>query len=131
MDFWTVILLLLTLGSLGAAGFMFYLLRRADLEKARLEDFVIRIGQSVSDFRLRIDSLFEQSIHYYDETIYAFVDETKKVKQEIDAVLGEYDDLREYIIPELTKEEKQEQQEKELIGIVRNYPITRSIEAPK
>jgi len=125
MDFWHFFFIFTTLVSTGAAGICFVLLRRMDSDRARMENFVIRIGQTISDFKLKIDSLFQMSIHYYDETIYDFVENTKNVKKDIDEVLNEYEDLREFIVTEPTPEEKQAQEQYEVLGVVRPpiYPV--------
>lgn len=131
MDFWHVFLLITTCASLITAGICLYLLRKMDLEKARMENYLISISLVMSDYWNKIEALFEQSIHYYDETIFQFIESTKEVKLEIDKTLDQYEDLREYIVPIQTPEEKRANQEQELLGVVKNYPITKSLEVPK
>jgi hypothetical protein len=116
MDFWLIFFIFTTLIGFGAAGFLLHLLRKMDFERTRMEDFLIELSQVIADFKLKIDSLFKVSIHYYDETIYDFVESTKNVKLEIDKVLNEYDDLKEFIIPEAPPEEPTEV---DVLGVVK------------
>jgi len=128
MDSWHIILLITTIIGFSAGGVCLHLLRKMDFERIRMEDYLVAIGQVMSNFYSKIDSLFSQSIHYYDETIYQFVQSTKEVKIEIDKTLDEYEDLREFIVPVLSPEEKQQQQQVEVLGVVKPaiYPIRKT-----
>ena len=111
--------LVLAVLSSGGLGFCLYLLWRIDYERVRMESYLVSMSGTLTDFFLKIDSMFSQSIHYYDETIYAFIQDLKSLKNEMDDVLDEYDELREYIIKAPTDEEKADQQQKEILGVVR------------
>jgi type I site-specific restriction endonuclease len=130
MDNLAIFFLITTLIGGGVAGFCLYLLKKMDIQRIRMENYLVDISIVMSDYWEKIDALFSQSIHYYDETIYQFVESTKDVKNAIDKTLDEYDDLREFIVPIKTEKEKQDEQEKELIGVVKSYPITRALEVP-
>lgn len=124
MDFWHFFLLITTILGVGTAIVLIFILRKMDAERMRMEDYLVEISQVMSDYYGKISAMFSQSIHYYDETIYHFVESTKEVKETIDSTLDEYEDLREYIVPVQTPEEiNKDQQQKELLGVVRNYPI--------
>jgi len=119
MDFWHFLLLFLTITFGTGFTICLLLLRRMVFQQVRMENYLITIGQTMSDFYLKIDDLFSQSLHYYDETIYQFIEGIKAVKLEIDSTLDEYDDLREYIVPIPSSEEKFQNEEKEVLGVVR------------
>jgi len=125
MDFWHITLLTITIVSLGAAVFLFILLRRMDAERNRLESYLIDINEAIGLFRGKIDALFSMNIHYYDEVVYQFIEDTKEVKAEIDKVMLEYEDMAPYIFPEPLPPEEQE---KELLGVMRApiYPIRKA-----
>ena len=123
MDFWHVFLLLMVIVSSGVAIVLFILLRRMDAARALMESYLLDINEAIGTFRSRIDALFGMNIHYYDETVYQFIEDTKEVKGTIDKVMEEYEDLAPYIFPEPLPPEEQE---KEILGVMRRpiYPIT-------
>lgn len=126
MDWGYIILSILLVATTCSNFILLYLLRKMDIERVRMEEYVITIGQVMSEFYSKINEIFSQSIHYYDETIYQFVQDVKDVKEEIDGVLADYDDLKEFIVPVPTAEERVEQEQKEVLGIVKKgYPISR------
>jgi hypothetical protein len=126
MNLWTIIFLITTILGFIGLGICLKLLQRMYFEQIRMENYLIKVGTVMSDFYQRIDKLFSQSIHYYDDTIYEFIDNTKNVKKDIDDIFDEYDDLREYIVPELSPEEKVQQQQVEILGLIKpSIPIRR------
>ena len=88
-----------------------------------MESYLLDINEAIGSFRSKIDALFGMNIHYYDETVYQFIEDTKEVKHTIDKVMEEYEDLAPYIFPEPLPPEDQE---KEILGVMRRpiYPIT-------
>lgn len=127
MDFLHWIFLITSVLGIGFSLIAWLLLQKMDAERRRMEDYLVAIGYVMADYYQKIGSLFQQSIHYYDDTIYQFVESTKGVKQEIDDLLDEYEDLREFIVPVQSPEEMaKEQEQKEFLGVVRNYPIRRA-----
>ncbi len=101
----------------GTIIFLWVLLKRSDDHNIILENFLIDLNIIVSEYKNKIDSLFEMNIHYYDETIFNFVEDTKQLRTQINEILKKYEDLSEYIYPEQLKNTDYEQ--KELLGIVK------------
>jgi len=110
-------LLLICLLFSGTIIFLWILLRRSDDHNIILENFLIDLNTIIAEYKNKIDSLFEMNIHYYDETIFNFVEDTKQLREQINEILKKYEDLSEYIYPEQLKNADYEP--KELLGIVK------------
>ena len=80
----------------------------------KLENYTLDLNTIISDYYQKIKSLFDMSIHYYDETIFEFIESTKELKNNIDDCLSN-NDMQEAII-EITEEE----QPKEVLGVVKH-----------
>lgn len=110
----------IVIGLLAIGGAIGWLVAwRANKVIERMEDSFIDWNDAVGNFKMKIDALFDMNIHYYDETIFQFVEDVKELKNEMDKILTEYEDLEQYIYPENEKSEDAEQ--RELLGVVKSY----------
>jgi cell division protein FtsL len=108
---WAIIIILAAAG--GAGWYMAY---KAQQEMTQLEGHIISIHNIITDYKIKVGQLFALNIHYYDDTIFQFIEDTKAVKAEIDNQMSEYDELKQYIYDE---EPPKEDEEKAFLGVVK------------
>jgi len=113
---WLVIAFLIIL--LGIATFLLY---KMSQQQDVLQDDLLESYHLMWDFHQQINSLFEQNIHYYDDTIFQFVENTKAVRNGIEELVKKHSELQ--IIPD----EKPAEQPQEILGISRPLIYNRKI----
>jgi hypothetical protein len=76
---WIVIAILASI--LGVAIFLLY---KMNQQQDILQDDLLESYHLMWDFHQMINKLFEQNIHYYDDTIFQFIESTKAVRNGIE-----------------------------------------------
>ena len=115
---WIVIVILAAI-----SGSLFYLLYRMSQQQDDLQDGLLECYHLIYDYQQVINKLFEMNIHYYDDTIFQFIERTKAVRDEIEKILKKYEELKPQILPD----EPPAEQQQELLGISRPLIYNRKI----
>jgi len=113
---WIVIVILASI-----SGVAIWLLYKMSQQQDNFQDDLLECYHLMYDYLQQINKLFEMNIHYYDDTIFQFIESTKTVRNEIEDIIKKHDELQ--IIPD----ELPTEQPQELIGISRPLIYNRKI----
>lgn len=113
---WIVIVILAS--ALGVAIFLLY---KMSQQQDGFQDDLLECYHLMWDYHTQINKLFEMNIHYYDDTIFQFIESTKAVRVRIEEIIKKHEELQ--IIPD----ELPAEQPQELLGISRPLIYNRKI----
>jgi hypothetical protein len=115
---WIVIVILTC-----ALGVAIWLLYKMSQQQDELQDDLVECYHLMYDYQQVINKLFEMNIHYYDDTIFQFIERTKAVRDDIEKILKKHEELELQVLPD----EPPTEQPQELLGISRPLIYNRRI----
>ena len=98
-----------------STGFFIYVYLKSDKPKKELEDHIVETYVVINEFKSRIESIFGMNIHFYDDTVFEFVEELKKLNLSLEELIKKHEQELEFT----PIEEEPIEQPKEVLGVFR------------
>ncbi len=99
-----------------AAVTMTYVAFRFNQKIDDLENFMVGFNDDINEFKTSVDRITNANIMVYDELVFDVMSQCKIIRNKLNQYLSKYDEYKNYIY---TEEVKQEEQEQDVLGIVR------------
>jgi hypothetical protein len=113
---WIAIIVLIS-----AAGLLALLLYRLNQQYDELQDDLYNCYLTLYDYQQKINGLFEMNIHYYDETIFQFIESTKEMRAEIEGLIKNHPELQ------ILADQAPAEQPQEILGVSRPLIYNRKV----